>query len=80
MESKRKASLKETIMEKEKIIVKVKENIPYTSKNRNLWYFLKQGEEFELSLDTKAGFLVSREDSEGTKKWNIKHKHAVVLD
>ena len=60
-----------------KFIVKVKP-IKYSSKNIKFWYYKYQNERFELFMDTKAGYLVSRPDS-GTEKWNIKHNHAELI-
>lgn len=63
----------------EKLHVKIKTNIPFNNKTRQLWYYKHQGETYELMLDTKAGFLVHRHDKDSTSKWNIKHKHAELL-
>lgn len=46
-------------------------------KDTKLWYHPHQGEEFELFLDTKKGYLVHREGE--PKKWLVKRKHAELI-
>lgn len=64
-------------MENEVLKVKVKKLDKL--KDRRLWYYEHQGEEFPVSLPTKKGYIVVREDQE-QKMWLIRNKHAEELN
>ncbi|MGM0165003.1 hypothetical protein IGI72_003783 [Enterococcus sp. DIV1059_2] len=53
-------------------------NLKFSNKNTKLWYYDFQGKEFDLFMDTKAGYLVNRPDV-NKSKWNIKHNHSDLI-
>lgn len=57
-------------------MIEIKDNLKDYGKDTELWYYSHQGEQFPLALETKKGYLVSREEMPGTKLYLVKFKHA----
>ena len=60
-------------------MLKIKK-INYSRSNKNLWYYNLKGKEYPIVMVTKGGYLVSREETSDSKLWNVKKKHASILD
>lgn len=61
-------------------MIEILTNLKTTGKETTLWYYAMQGQQFDLCLDTKKGYLVKRHDMEDTKMYLVKHKHGVFVE
>lgn len=60
-------------------MIEIVNNLQSTGNDTLLWYYPMQGQQFDLCLDTKKGYLVKRMDVETTKMYLVKHKHGVFI-
>lgn len=61
-------------------MIEILTNLKTTGKDTTLWYYSMQGQQFDLCLDTKKGYLVKRNDIEDTRMYLVKHKHGTFVE